>query len=213
MNCKVCGNPLIQENYTKKQWNYKNEMFRKQGYVYCSKECSGIYHKKISSETMSKTNKKYASERMRRNNPTLNPEVRAKISAKRKGHAPTDRRGNGAGLTVPQEALLNALSEFEPIPEYAIATHKPKGGEYPQSYKPDIAIPEHMIAIEVDGASHHLHTRKIEDVKKDSLLTSLGWKVLRFWNAEIMENLDLCVQSIVSEIKRGMPYEPKTIPD
>lgn len=203
MNCKLCGKPLLQDNFTKKQWNYKCEMFKNKGYVYCSKECSTAVHRIISSETMSRTNKKYASERMKRNNPTLNPEVRAKISAKRKGHAPTTRRGNGAGLTVPQEVLLNALSEFNPIPEYAIATHKPKGGGYPQSYKPDIAIPEHMIAIEADGASHHLHVRKLEDTKKDLLLASLGWKVLRFWNAEIMENLSSCVEMIASEIRRG----------
>jgi hypothetical protein len=196
LNCRICEQPLLKENFTKKQWQYKKDMFRIKGYVFCSRNCSSVYCKKISSETMSKTNKIYASERMKNNNPTFKPEVRAKISESRKGHVPTVRRGNGVGLTAPQELLLNALSDYHPIPEYAIKTLKPKGGEYPTCYKPDIAILSHMIAIDIDGASHHSHARRAEDIKKDALLSSLGWKVIRFWNSEVLQDLDSCIQAV-----------------
>ena len=202
MNCKICGSELKKENYTPRQWSYKNCSFKNKGYVFCSKECSSEYCRKVSSETMRKTNLKYASERMKRNNPTRSAEVRAKISKSKKGQAPVIRGGNGTGLTKPQEMLLIALSEFSPIPEYSITTHKKKGSGFPQSYKPDIAIPQYKISIDIDGNSHHSHVRKGQDRKKDDVLRNLGWKVFRFWNLDVLNNLDFCTDIIKTEIER-----------
>ncbi|MCX7772132.1 MAG: endonuclease domain-containing protein [Clostridia bacterium] len=211
MNCKVCGVELCQEQYSKKQWQYKKDMFRQQGYVYCSVSCSHQIMQKVRSETMSKTNKSYASERMKNNNPTLRPDVRAKISEKRKGRSPSLRYGNGSGLTEPQKKMIEALSDYLPVAEYPIPTHKSKSSGYPQCYKPDIAIPKLMIAIEIDGASHHLHSRKAEDKKKDTLLAELGWRVLRFWNKEVNQNLDACIETISRLIEGGDCSELKAL--
>ena len=47
---------------------------------------------------------------------------------------------------------------------------------------------EKRIVIELDGGQHKLDRNK--DSKRDRILTESGFKVLRFWNNEIFENLN-----------------------
>jgi very-short-patch-repair endonuclease len=60
----------------------------------------------------------------------------------------------------------------------------------------DLASPEHQLAIEVDGHSHTLKKWKFLDARKTSVLNALGWKVLRFWNQQVLDDLDGVVVSI-----------------
>lgn len=122
--------------------------------------------------------------RIRNLNPTAEPAVRAKISRTLKAmhHGPSVRGGNGRGLTVPQRILLDALGSNWAA-EYALSLGKRTPG-YPTHYKIDLANVALRVAIEVDGNCHH--SRKALDAKKDAKLSSLGWTVLRFWNADIL---------------------------
>ena len=52
------------------------------------------------------------------------------------------------------------------------------------------------ISVEVDGKSHKLKKWKFLDKRKTEVLNSLGWKVLRFWNEEVMTNPQICLQKI-----------------
>jgi very-short-patch-repair endonuclease len=71
------------------------------------------------------------------------------------------------------------------IPELPIKTGVPKELKtYPTCYKVDIGHPVKKIAIELDGNSH-TGKRKALDMKKDALLTSLGWKVFRVKNYQV----------------------------
>ena len=58
-------------------------------------------------------------------------------------------------------------------------------------YFVDFAIHSKMIAIEIDGQQHKLEERIKTDLKKDTLLKSLGWKVFRIkWpNDNIIESI------------------------
>ncbi len=171
------------------------EMARK-GRVYCSETCKTAYLKKISSETMTATNRKYASQRMKTNNPMTDPQAKAKMQKKLKARGwGTGQRGGNGELTIPQKKLAAALG-WET--EVAIPTGQPRGSGYPASYKVDIGNPTLKIAIEVDGVSHKLPARRLEDQKKTALLEALGWTVLRFWNAEIMADVSLCVRTVLS---------------
>jgi len=49
-----------------------------------------------------------------------------------------------------------------------------RGGE---QYRPDFALVNEKIDIEIDGPTHQ--RRKFEDAKRDYILTTLGWKVIR----------------------------------
>ena len=50
-------------------------------------------------------------------------------------------------------------------------------------YKPDFAWPERMLCLEVDGETHR--SRAAQDRKKEKILASLGWSVLRITNQEV----------------------------
>ena len=66
-------------------------------------------------------------------------------------------------------------------------------------YKLDLAIPDQMIDIEIDGEFWHREldgSRVLTDIKRDTLLTARGWLVKRFWVYELRSDLDRCVRDI-----------------
>ncbi len=184
--CMDCGKKFI-ERY-KGQRHTKNH--------HCSEECASGFKSKSSSFHMAKTNRKYASERMKKNNPMKNEKSREKMKTtlRAMGHKPIKRGGNGKGPTIHQLALATALGwEMEVV----IPTKIKKGNGYPTCYKVDIGNKILKIAVEVDGKSHNLLSRMDQDKKKDDLLISFGWKVIRFKNEEIQDNLFECVQKVI----------------
>jgi len=78
---------------------------------------------------------------------------------------------------------------------------KPKG--LPQHYKIDIANRELKMAIEVDGRSHNCPKRRAADARKTDYLQSRGWLMFRFTNKEVDQNLNDCVQQVLSTISRS----------
>ena len=121
-------------------------------------------------------------------NPMHSKSSREKMSAtlRRIGHTPKVRGGNGKDLTDIQKKFMEVLKDGW-IAEYAEKTHKSAAQGYPHHYKIDIAHPMMGIAVELDGASHSSVKRKQQDEKKDALLRSLGWKVLRMSNKQERE--------------------------
>lgn len=62
----------------------------------------------------------------------------------------------------------------------------------------DFAFHEQKIALEIDGKQHLQEERKNSDLKKDSFLVSLGWKVYRIpWNG---------TRNIKEQIKRFLEF-------
>lgn len=63
-------------------------------------------------------------------------------------------------------------------------------------YIVDFACPEHKLIIEVDGSQH------ASDEKKDAIRTRFleqrGWRVIRFWNDDILNDIDNTCQHIVN---------------
>lgn len=57
-------------------------------------------------------------------------------------------------------------------------------------YVADFAAPGHKLIIELDGSQHGEPRGLIADRERDRLLAELGWTVLRFWNAEVTEDID-----------------------
>lgn len=177
--CSGCGKPF--EHKTRKT---------------CSPECQRL----VSSKTMAKTNRKYASARMKERNPMHKPEIRELVRKRLKeiGHKPRIRGGNGKPSPKPVKLLLECLGDGF-IKELVILT-KAKDHGYPSCYKVDLGNRELMLAIEVDGNSHCLLSRQAQDQKKDRFLRSRGWTVLRFSNAEVMNGMRRCVEEIESTI-------------
>ena len=164
----------------------------------CSEKCRRI----ISSQIMSKTNRKYASERMIKNNSIYKPGAREKLSAtlKKIGHQPKYRGGNGRPSPVPVKILFHALEGLGFEIEVAVPTKMGRYSGYPTCYKIDIANKKMKIGIEIDGNTHHSPARRFQDIKKENLLTSLGWTILRFTNPEAEFGTKKCREKIMSTI-------------
>ncbi len=139
---------------------------------------------------------KLSSNRMMKKNPMWMPGIREKSIATNKalGTRPIVRGGNGQEMPIPQRVLLTALGKGW-YAEHSVSTGT-KGNGMPSCYKIDIANPSKMIGIEVDGFSHSALKRQEQDKKKTIFLVKLGWKVLRFKNKEVMENLQLVLSKI-----------------
>ncbi|MBE7535035.1 MAG: endonuclease domain-containing protein [Anaerolineales bacterium] len=55
-------------------------------------------------------------------------------------------------------------------------------------YIPDFVCVEKKLIIELDG-SQHLEQKEYDE-KRTKFLNSLGYKVIRFWNHDVMNNMD-----------------------
>lgn len=172
--------------------------------VYCSKECSSTYRSRISSETMAKTNRKYASERMTLRNPMRRPEIREKVSAALRAvnHGPPVRGGNGKPATEAEIKLVEILGPIGFREQCVVPTRIPRGSGYPTSYKIDCGNEMIKFGVEADGYSHRSLSRQAQDQKKDAFLESIGWKVLRFTNEEILSNPTGVFNTVVAAIMK-----------
>ncbi len=74
------------------------------------------------------------------------------------------------------------------------------------AYVADFACLECMLVVEADGGQH-------ADSEKDELrtqqLAKAGWRVLRFWNHDILTNLDGVLITIEADLLRSSPSPVK----
>lgn len=174
----------------------------RRGRVYCSATCRDKALSISRSHTMAQTNRKYASDRMKRKNPMLRPETRAKISTalRVRGWKPPVRGGNGHGPTIPELLLASALGW--PCNVIVPIRSGQRRQSYPPHYKIDVGNPALKIAIEINGFSHRALVRQAQDQKKRLWLESRGWSVLTFSNGQVKNDLATCVQTVLSTISK-----------
>ncbi len=62
---------------------------------------------------------------------------------------------------------------------------------------------EKKLVIEVDGDSHFINDKAIKYEKtRTKYLESLGLTILRFYNNDVMQNREACVEKILEFVKR-----------
>ena len=71
------------------------------------------------------------------------------------------------------------------------------------SYIVDFVCFERRIVIEVDGGGHAFE--KVKDNERDRWLRGEGFKVLRFWNNEVLQNIDGVLEVIEGHILSPSP--------
>jgi very-short-patch-repair endonuclease len=62
------------------------------------------------------------------------------------------------------------------------------------------------LAIEIDGSQHSHLPHKSRDAKRDAYLTASGFRVIRFWNRDIDENLEGVTTLILHELQSNAPH-------
>jgi very-short-patch-repair endonuclease len=71
-------------------------------------------------------------------------------------------------------------------------------------YKLDIAFPEILLDVEIDGGVHRIPRNVVKDAIRTKMLEGLGWTVLRFWNHEVLkeqERVKMVIESTISRLQ------------
>jgi len=63
----------------------------------------------------------------------------------------------------------------------------------------DFVCRERRLIVELDGGQH---AESATDQERDSDLGALGYRVIRIWNNEIVENIDGVLQALLTELRR-----------
>ena len=75
-------------------------------------------------------------------------------------------------------------------------------------YIADFVCLKTRLIVEVDGGQHAEQTRK--DALRDKSLVSQGFRVLRFWNNDVLRETDTVVEAIVQALKNTpTPFPPR----
>jgi very-short-patch-repair endonuclease len=69
-------------------------------------------------------------------------------------------------------------------------------------YIADFACIEHRLIVEADGGQH---ADNPADVLRTQRLEAFGWRVLRFWNNDILSNSDGVVETIQAALNAPLP--------
>ena len=88
---------------------------------------------------------------------------------------------------------------------YHFRRQRPQG-----RYIVDFVCLKHHLIVEVDGSQHGDSRRVLRDAARDADMRSGGFRVLRFWNNDVDENLDGVLETIHS-LLRGGPTPPTAL--
>lgn len=76
----------------------------------------------------------------------------------------------------------------------------------------DLAYPERRVGIEYDGRTHRDEARRGRDARRDNLLATLGWVVLRFNADDVLRRPDEMAQHVRRTLARRPPVASLTRP-
>lgn len=74
----------------------------------------------------------------------------------------------------------------------------------------DFACPSHRLIIEIDGSQHGDADQAAYDAARTSRLEADGWTILRFWNDEVLRDIDGVCRHIVTAA--GLTASPNPMP-
>ena len=69
----------------------------------------------------------------------------------------------------------------------------------------DFAEKTRRLVIEVDGSQHGIAGGAADDLSRDRYLSSLGYRVLRFWNVDVDTNMDGVIDAITAALVGPTP--------
>ena len=69
-------------------------------------------------------------------------------------------------------------------------------------YFADFACHTHRIVIEIDGGQH---ADSAADLVRTTYLNNQGYRVLRFWNNDVLSNIDGVIEIIINALQAAPP--------
>jgi very-short-patch-repair endonuclease len=74
----------------------------------------------------------------------------------------------------------------------------------------DFACPARKLVIELDGSQHA--SQLADDDRRTSELALHGYRVIRFWNNDVMENLGAVLETVYRELESPPPHPTLSAP-
>jgi very-short-patch-repair endonuclease len=99
-----------------------------------------------------------------------------------------------SAMTEAELKLWNELRAHR-LMGLAFRRQMPVGG-----YIADFACPEHKLIVEVDGSQHA--ENETYDLARTAYLEGQGWQVVRFWNDDVLHDIDNVCMHILRLIAR-----------
>ncbi|MEO9340554.1 endonuclease domain-containing protein [Mesorhizobium sp. SB112] len=112
-------------------------------------------------------------------------------------HAPVPQKNRGFAKTM-RKAMTDA--EFKLWNE--LRAHRLMGLGFRRQlpiggYIVDFACPTKKLIVEIDGSQHADDFISQADASRSAALEALGWTILRFWNDDVLRDIDNVCQHIV----------------
>ena len=119
-------------------------------------------------------------------------------------------RTRGVPKSARAQALRAASTEAEKKLWYRLRDRRLGGTKFVRQapvgpYYADFVCRVCKLVIELDGSQH---ADSVYDDKRDAILVALGYRVLRFWNADVLGSIDDVCETIVAAIEgRLAPFD------
>ena len=106
--------------------------------------------------------------------------------------------------------MRKALTEAELKLWNAVRAHRLMGLAFRRQlpiagYIVDFACPLKKLIVELDGSQHGEDTGQMADAVRDRRLSDLGWTILRFWNDDVLRDIDGVCQHIITAAGLAVP--------
>lgn len=75
-------------------------------------------------------------------------------------------------------------------------------------YVVDFACPDRRLVIEVDGGQHQQDEQALKDSRRTEKMQADGFKVVRFWDNDVLRNTDEVIQTVRSELLEDRAPSP-----
>jgi very-short-patch-repair endonuclease len=112
-------------------------------------------------------------------------------------------KGEGKLLQVRARALRSRMTDAERKLWYALRDRRFAGFKFRRqvplgNFIADFVCYEHRLVIEVDGGQH---AESLRDERRDRWFAANGFRVLRFWNNEVLSNLEGVMIALAEALK------------
>lgn len=64
------------------------------------------------------------------------------------------------------------------------------------------------LIVEVDGGTHGSPEERARDARRERYLRDQGFRVMRFWNGDVFDNIERVMDHIVATLEAGSPPPP-----
>jgi adenine-specific DNA-methyltransferase len=119
----------------------------------------------------------------------------------------------GRARTLRQNSTEVEKRLWHRLRDRQLHNHKFRRQYFANGFYLDFACEEQMLAIELDGGQHNDDSHHAQDQQRSQILAASGWRIIRFWNHELMENMEGVLEAIAMALNaQTLSPHPNPLP-